>query len=165
MRCGNKIFIQVKLEQGFVVLTTVIFLCIAAIIFTSNMARLQLTDNQITGNYYRNSEAFMNAESGINFILSQLNDEILREGILARLPNEQTEKPHYEHVNNPSHYIVHLNRVNENRLEIVSHGRSMDNTAKRDIHLEVDIYNSSVAEPNIERYRLVSGTWRDFNVD
>ena len=57
-----------KQQQGFAVLTTVIILSIAGIAYTTHMACLQLIDNKVLANYYRSSEAFANAESGVNLI-------------------------------------------------------------------------------------------------
>ncbi|WP_022940664.1 pilus assembly PilX N-terminal domain-containing protein [Psychromonas hadalis] len=127
-------FNKIRKQQGFAVLTTAVLLSLAGIIFTTNMASSQLVDNQIIGNYYRNNEAFANAESGINFVLSQLDDDILIEALLTSLPYSHSEPTH--------HYTVEVNKIHSSKLEIISYGTSVDTTARRQIQLQIDFYNS-----------------------
>ncbi len=123
-----------KKQQGFAVLTSAVLLSLAGIIFTTNMASTQLVDNQIIGNYYRNNEAFANAESGMNFVLSQLDDDVKIETLLTSLPYSHSEPTH--------HYIVQVDQVTSNKLEITSSGTSVDNTASRRIQLQIDFYSN-----------------------
>lgn len=117
---------SIKQAKGFVVLTSVVLLSIVGIAFTSNMASTQLIDNQVVGNYYRNNEAFVNAESGINLILSKIDES---SAILASLPLP------YEPAD--SHFKVLITRLNKNTVEISSLGTSLDNSAQREISLQV----------------------------
>ncbi|WP_028863521.1 pilus assembly PilX N-terminal domain-containing protein [Psychromonas aquimarina] len=116
--------------QGFAVLTSVVLLTIAGIVFTASMVSTQLIDNQVIGNYYRNNEAFVNAESGINLILSKLDSPSIAEEMLTNLP--------YSYLPSTAHYSVQVTQVNANTLEIISSGLSMDDTAERKIHLQVN---------------------------
>ena len=123
---------KIAKQQGFAVLTSTILLTLAGMAFTANMVSSQLVDNQIVGNYYRNKEAFSNAESGVNFALSQLNDAQVLQALLLDLPKT------YE--NNSKHYQVVVQRVTDRKLSITSDAFSTDGTANRQINLEVDIY-------------------------
>lgn len=116
----------IKQELGFAVLTSVLLLSIAGIAFTANMAATQLIDNQVMGNYYRNNEAFVYAESGIHMILSKIDES---SAILANLP--LTYQPA------GSHYTVRIERLNKNTVQISSLGYSIDGTAQRKIQLQV----------------------------
>ncbi|MCP4324698.1 MAG: hypothetical protein GY787_23175, partial [Alteromonadales bacterium] len=73
---SNTAFNKNRKQQGFAIFTSAVLLSIAGIMFTASLASSQLVDNQIIGNYYRNNEAFANAESGINFVLSMLDNKI-----------------------------------------------------------------------------------------
>lgn len=117
---------SIKQAKGFAVLTSAVLLSIAGIAFTSNMASTQLIDNQVVGNYYRNNEAFVNAESGINLILSKIDDS---SAILASLPLPYEPQG--------SHFKVLITRLNKNTVEISSLGSSQDGSAQREIHLQV----------------------------
>lgn len=117
---------SIKQEKGFAVLTSVVLLSIAGIAFTANMASTQLIDNQVIANYYRNNEAFVNAESGMNLILSKIDES---SAILASLP--LTYHPA------GSNYTVKIERLNKNSVEISSLGTSIDGSAQREIHLQV----------------------------
>lgn len=119
-------------QQGFVILTSVVLLTLACIIFTTHMASSQLVDNQIIANYYRNNEAFANAESGINFVLSQLDDPEIAQILLSTLP--------VIYDSTSSHYSVAVQKVNASRLAIRSDGTSVDGSAKRQVSIEVDFY-------------------------
>jgi len=121
---------SVKRQKGFAVLTSALLLSIAGIAFTVNMASTQLIDNQIVANYYRNNEAFINAESGMNFVLSKLTDSALATQLLATLPREYTDNTH--------HYRVEVTQIDGNTLQIISYGRSMDNSAQRTIQLQAN---------------------------
>jgi len=132
----KKIPFKKNKQQGFAVLTSAVLLSIAGIIFTTNMASSQLVDNQIIGNYYRNNEAFANAESGMNFVLSQLDDVALAEALISGLND-----------NNPTiitsvanHYQVNVFKTHSSKITIISSGTSMDATATRDIQLEIDFF-------------------------
>ncbi len=119
-------------SQGFAVLASTVLLGAAAIIFTVNMASTQLVDNQIMGNHYRNAEAFVNAESGINFVLGQLSDPALAQEILVNLP--------FEYANVDHHYRVIISEIHARKVAIHSYATSMDDTAKQEISLEIDFY-------------------------
>lgn len=116
-------------NKGFAVLTSTLLLSIASIAFTAQMASIQLIDNKIVGNYYRNNEAFVNAESGLNFLLSKIDDPIIGPAVFASIPAT------YRSAEN--HYSVQLTRLNSNTLEMVSAGRSMDDSALRKISLQI----------------------------
>lgn len=117
---------------GFVILTTTLLLSMASITFTMNMASSQLLDNQIIANYYRNNEAFVNAESGINFVLSQLDDPVMSQLLLSDLSVAYPSSPY--------HYIVNVELINVSQLAITSVGTSVDGSAQRKISLVVDSY-------------------------
>ena len=119
-------------QKGFAVLTSTVLLSLAGIVFTANMASSQLIDNQIVGNYYRNNEAFANAESGVNFVLSQLDDSASTQALLKNLPMT------YENIAN--HYKVIVKEITPRKLSITSESSSIDGSAKRQINLEVDLY-------------------------
>jgi hypothetical protein len=119
-------------EQGFVILTSSILLSIASIMFTTNMASSQMVDNQIIGNYYRNNEAFSNAESGINFVFAQLDDTVMAAAMLADLP--------FQYVSTTHHYNIRVEEIYANKVKIVSVGTSIDGTARREINVEVDYF-------------------------
>lgn len=119
-------------EQGFAILTSTILLSIASIMFTVNMASSQLVDNQIIGNYYRNNEAFANAESGINFVFAQLDDTVIATTMLVDLPFQYTSTTH--------HYSINVEEVHANKIKITSVGTSMDGTAKREVKVDVDFF-------------------------
>lgn len=121
---------SIKREKGFAVLTSALLLSIAGIAFTTNMASTQLIDNQIIANYYRNNEAFINAESGINFVLSKLTDTTLATELLSTLPREYSDNDH--------HYRVEVKQIDGNTLQIISYGTSMDSSAQRTIQLEAN---------------------------
>ena len=123
---------QVIREQGFAVLLSTLLLAMAAILFTVNMACSQLIDNQIIANYYRNNEAFANAESGVNFVLSQLDDPQRAQLLLNNLP--------VTYSSSASHYSVRVDKLTVNRLSITSDATSVDESAIRQINLEVDFY-------------------------
>jgi len=118
-----------KHGKGFAVLTSTLLLSIASIVFTARMASIQLIDNKIVGNYYRNNEAFVNAESGINFLLSKIDDPIIGPVVFASVPST------YSSTDN--HYSVQLTRLDSNTLEMVSTGSSMDDSAQRKISLQI----------------------------
>lgn len=116
-------------QKGFAVLTSAVLLSLAGIVFTANMASTQLVDNQVIGNYYRNNEAFVNAESGVHLVLSKLDDPVLAKEMLENLPFQSPTG---------GLYIVSAKTIAINRLEIISSGTSTDGTALREIRLEVD---------------------------
>ena len=118
--------------QGFAVLASVILLCLASIVFTSHIASSQIIDNKIIANYYRNAEAFANAESGVNFILAQLDDSALAQTILINLP--------FHHSSIARHYQVTVQELQLGKIQITSAGTSIDGTAKREINVEADFY-------------------------
>jgi len=117
-------------QQGFVVLTIVILLSLAGILFTVNMAASQLVDNYIIENYYRNNEAFSNAESGISFVLSQLADPVTTQALVFSLPMTYESSEH--------NFQVAVTKIIDNRLAVSAIGRSVDSSAQREINLEVD---------------------------
>lgn len=120
---------SINQDKGFAVLTSVVLLSIASIVFTAQMGSIQLIDNKIVGNYYRNNEAFVNAESGVNFLLSKIDDPSIGPAVLASIfiPYSSAD----------NHYSVQLTRLNRNTLEITSSGRSMDDSAQRRISLQI----------------------------
>ncbi|HEY5716451.1 MAG TPA: hypothetical protein VIS54_08535 [Psychromonas sp.] len=126
---------SVKHYQGFAVLTSAVLLSIASIAFTAHMASTQLIDNKIVGNYYRNNEAFVNAESGINLVLSKIDDPAIGPTVLASIPYSDSAPYTYSSADN--HYSVQITRLNRNTLEISSSGRSMDDSAQRTISLQI----------------------------
>jgi hypothetical protein len=123
---------KINYQQGFAVLTSAITLSAASIIFTANMASSQLVDNQIIGNYYRNKEAFANAESGINFVIGKLDDSAIAQAILTNLPTS--------YKNTAQHYSVNIQKIHATKMSINSIGTSQDKSAQREINLEIDFY-------------------------
>jgi|GEM_PF-2213533 len=119
-------------QRGFAILITVIVLSLAGIAYTSNMAYLQIIDNLVLGNYYRNSEAFVNAESGINLTLSKLNTVDSANEMLDNLPFIYTTP-----INSTTSYQVTVAKIASNKLHITSTGQSQDGTASRIVSLEV----------------------------
>ncbi|MCP4321837.1 MAG: hypothetical protein GY787_08315, partial [Alteromonadales bacterium] len=101
-------------------------------------ASSQLVDNQIIGNYYRNNEAFANAESGINFVLSMLDNKIQAGVLLEGLPSNSDEP--ITITSTASHYQVNIYKNHSRKITIISSGTSMDGTASRNIQLEADFY-------------------------
>ena len=126
---------SVKRYRGFAVLTSTVLLSVASIVFTAQMASIQLIDNKIVGNYYRNNEAFVNADSGINLLLSKMDDPTTATVLLASLPAKLGSSVTYHSTAN--HYNVQITRLNRNTLEISSSGRSMDDSAERHISLQI----------------------------
>ncbi|WP_372881600.1 hypothetical protein [Psychromonas sp.] len=125
----------VQQYRGFAVLSCAVLLSMASIAFTVHMASIQLIDNQIVGNYYRNNEAFANAESGINLVLSKIDDPAIGPGILASITS--SSGPTYTYRSEDNHYNVQISRINRNTLQISSVGRSIDDTAQRTISLQI----------------------------
>lgn len=121
---------NLKKEQGFVVLTIVILLSLAGILFTVNMAASQLLDNYIIENNYRNNEAFANAESGISYVLSQLGDAATAQVLLLSLPMTYESGEH--------NFQISVTKISASRLAVSAIGSSVDNSAQREINLEVD---------------------------
>lgn len=119
-------------QQGFAILITVIVLSITGIAYTSYMAYLQIMDNLVLANYYRNSEAFVNAESGINLTLSKLNTVDTANEMLDNLPFVYATP-----INSTTSYQVTVTKVASNKLHITSTGQSQDGTASRIVSLEV----------------------------
>lgn len=114
-------------NQGFAILASALLLCIAGIIFTVNMACSQLIDNQLMGNYYRNHEAFVNAESGVDLMLSKIDQST---SLLNALPFS------YHPPGSP--FTVTVDRLNKNTVSITSLATSNDGSAQRQIYLEVN---------------------------
>ena len=123
-------------QKGFAVLTSAVLLSFSGLVITANMASTQLVDNQVIGNYYRNNEAFVNAESGINFVLSKLDNEVLAESVLAEMKVSENKRLQFS--SEDHHYDVTLTEINPNTLEIISSGKSKDGTAQREIQLQVN---------------------------
>ena len=119
-------------QKGFSVLTLTIILSVASVLYTTKMARTQLIDNLVLGNYYRNSEAFVNAESGINLVLSKLNSVDIASQMLRNLPFT------YPAIMTPtSAYQVTITKLEYGKLSITSIGKSQDRSASRKISLQV----------------------------
>ena len=112
--------------KGFVILTTVVLLSFACIIFTIRMAENQLLDNEIEANYYRTNEAFVNAESGINDALSKINQSTT---FLDSLPISYSSQDNM--------YSVNIKRVTDNRISIVASGSSRDASAQKEVQVQV----------------------------
>ena len=112
--------------KGFVILTTVVLLSFACIIFTIGMAKNQLLDNEIEANYYRTNEAFVNAESGINDALSKINQSTT---FLDFLP--------FSYSSQDNMYLVNIERVTKNKISIHSSGTSRDASAQKEIQVQV----------------------------
>ena len=119
---------SIKPQNGFAVLTSAVLLSLAGIAFTTNMASTQLIDNKIVGNYYRNTEAFVNAESGINLLLSKIDDPATS-SILNSLPYDDSPAT--------SLYTINISRIDRNKVQLTSTGTSMDGSAQRTISLQV----------------------------
>ena len=96
------------------------------------MAGTQLIDNLVLGNYYRNSEAFVNAESGINLVLSQLNSVDIASQMLRNLPFTYPAT-----MTATSRYQVTISKLKYGKLAITSIGKSQDRSASREISLQV----------------------------
>ncbi|TEW54610.1 hypothetical protein E2R68_07870 [Psychromonas sp. RZ22] len=124
-------------KQGFAVLTFAILLSVAGIVYTVNMARSQLIDNQVLANYYRNSEAFINAESGVNLILNKLNSVAIANELIENLPFVY---PAQMSENTP--YQVTVTKITRHKFQIVSKGQSQDASASRQISLQVYYSNA-----------------------
>ena len=124
-----------KQQQGFAVLTTVVILSIAGIAYTTHMAYLQLIDNKVLANYYRNNEAFANAESGINLILSKLNTVTVATDMLDNLPFTYPAQ-----VTPTTLYQVSVTALTTNKLHVSSIGYSVDGSALRNISVDVYYY-------------------------
>lgn len=122
-----------KQQQGFAILITSIILSIAGIVYTANIAYLQLIDNKVLSNYYRNNEAFLNAESGVNLILNKLTLVAVASDMLNNLPFTYPAI-----INSSSPYQVTVTQLAENKLNISSVGYALDGTALRKISLAVD---------------------------
>ncbi|PKG40633.1 pilus assembly PilX N-terminal domain-containing protein [Psychromonas sp. Urea-02u-13] len=145
--CNKLPFKKLKTQQGFAVLTSAILLSVAGIVFTANMASSQLVDNQIIGNYYRNNEAFANAESGMNFVLSILDDPALAKKLHEDLYNSNNGEVIYPSTAN--HYSVTVSG-SASGVSIESIGKSMDESATRVIALDVETYvNFTIPESPI----------------
>jgi hypothetical protein len=127
---------SINQDKGFVVLTTTVLLSIASIAFTAQMASTQLLDNKIVGNDYRNNEAFVNAESGLNLLLSRLDDPILGSDIFNSATSDDSTT--YTDSSTDNHYSVQLTWLNSDTLELVSMGTSMDDSAQRIISLQIN---------------------------
>ncbi|MEH6452691.1 MAG: hypothetical protein V7782_06570 [Psychromonas sp.] len=117
-----------KTQTGFAVLTCALLLSIAGIAFTTNMAVTQLIDNKIIANYYRNKQAFVNAESGIGLLLSKIDDPATAT-ILNDLP--------YQFTPSTNLYVVNITRIDRNKVELTSTGNSVDGSSVRTITLQV----------------------------
>ena len=124
-----------KQQQGFAVLTTAVILSVASIAYTTHMAYLQLIDNKVLANYYRNSEAFANAESGVNLILSKLNTVTVATEMIDNLPFTYPNQ-----VIPTTPYQVTVTAITTNKLQISSIGYSEDGSALRNISVEVYYY-------------------------
>ena len=124
-----------KQQQSFAVLTTVIILSIAGIAYTTHMACLQLIDNKVLANYYRSSEAFANAESGVNLILSKLNTVTLATEMIDNLPFIYPAQ-----ASSTSPYQVTVTALTTNKLQVSSMGYSTDGSALRNISVDVYYY-------------------------
>lgn len=123
---------MMRTQTGFAVLASAIILSLASIVYTANLAQSQLVDNQVLANHYRNKEAFVNADSGVNLILSKLNNAEIAEDMLPSLPFTFPEE-----VTTSTPYQVSVERVATNRLQISSSGRSLDGSAAKEISLQV----------------------------
>ena len=119
-------------RRGFAVLSSVILLSLASIMFTTHMVSSQLIDNKIIANYYRNAEALANAESGVNFILAQLDDTGSAQTLLTNLP--------FEHYNSSLNYHVTVEEIQIGQIRITANGTSSDGSAKREINVDADFY-------------------------
>jgi len=125
--------LSIKSNKGFAVLTTALLLSIASIAFSVKMASTQLLDNQIIANNYRNQQAFANAESGVNLILSKLDNLDIARKFLVDLYTHP-----YEYSSKDNHYTVKVSKEFNGRLLIESQGKSTDGTAKKNIQVKVD---------------------------
>jgi len=134
--------IQNLKQKGFAVLTTVVILSAAGILYTLNMAQSQLIDNRILGNVFRNNEALAHAESGVNLILNQLSHISTTEQMINQLPFTYPEP-----LADPYHYQVNVKSINDKQLQITSMGYSQDKSATKTVSLKVeriDIYDIPV---------------------
>ena len=112
--------------KGFVILTTVVLLSFACIIFTMRMAKNQLLDDEIEANYYRTNEAFVNAESGINDALSKINQST---SLLNSLPLTYSSQDNM--------YSVDIKRLTQYKINLVASGTSHDGSAQKKIQVQV----------------------------
>jgi len=124
---GNK---KQSNHAGFAVLTIVLLLSVASLIFTLNMAQVQLLDNQLLANDYRNKEALLHAESGVNLMLNQLNHANVVSQLLNDLPFVY---PVVLSANDP--FQVQLSQQVDQPLQITSTGYSQDHHAMKQIVL------------------------------
>jgi len=115
------------------------------------MVSSQLVDNQVVGNYYRNNEAFVNAESGIHFALSQLALPTTTDPLPTGLPVIYERRAHADfiEVSLPTDLSsvvegVQFTQVtmieSSNGVQITSRGTSVDGSAKKVMTLEVEPY-------------------------
>jgi hypothetical protein len=129
-------------QKGFAVLITTVILSIASITYTANMAYLQLMDNKVLGNYYRNNQAFLNAESGIDLILNKLSSVTVANEMVSNLPFVYPSE-----ISMGMPYQVTVSELGINQLGISSVGYSLDGTALRNISMAVD-YQIDFATPS-----------------
>jgi len=122
----EKFVYSIQQNKGFAILTSALLLSVAGITFTVNIVLTQLVDNQVVANYYRNNEAFANAESGMNVMLSKIEKS---KTVLDALPI------HYQPEG--SHYTVSVEQFNKNTLQINSLGTSKDGIATRQIQVQI----------------------------
>ena len=124
---GNK---KQSNHAGFAVLTIVLLLSLASLIYTLNMAQVQLLDNQLLANDYRNKEALLHAESGVSLMLNQLNHANAASQLLNQLPFVY---PDVLSSNVP--FQVQLSQQVDQPLQITSTGYSQDLHAMKQIVL------------------------------
>lgn len=123
---------MMRAQTGFAVMASAVILSLASIVYTANLARSQLVDNQVLANHYRNKEAFVNADSGVNLILSKLNNFDIANELLTSLPFTYPSE-----MTSTTPYQVTVEKIATNRLQITSTGQSLDGSASREISLQV----------------------------
>ncbi|KPU82735.1 hypothetical protein JI57_03475 [Psychromonas sp. PRT-SC03] len=170
-------------QQGFAIFTMIILLTMACLTFSLKIASIVRWENQRLANQYRNLEAFTHAGSGLNFILSQLDNASGALRIAAYLDNlchlssRQKCPPYFE--SRDLNFSIRLSLQAKGISELRSTGSSQDGQAHKKIYINVQLFNDfplCIAQPkskNIDNkisikkestsyYRIIPLTWRDF---
>ncbi|WP_094751489.1 hypothetical protein [Psychromonas sp. CD1] len=170
-----------KKQKGFAIFTLVTLLTMACLTFSLKMVSIVRWENQRLGDNFRSLEAFINAESGMNLLLSQLVSVSGTQRITTYLDkschfaNIKNCLPYIE--NNEPPFTLILSWRHDKTIEFISMGASKDGQAHKKIHINVkfsnDISDCSSGFENRGKvvnldnyiggcYRIVPLTWRDF---
>jgi len=117
-------------HAGFAVLTLVLLLSLASLIYTVNMTQTQLIDNQILSNDYRTQAARLHAESGVSLVESQLKQGSDTKQLLHHLPFVYPTV-----ITDSELFQVQLSQSTDQLLHLTSTGYSEDRQAIQRITL------------------------------